>query len=187
MKYAVFECNDTVALCREARGAGFGSWIPMEVIRRLRQPRNKAPYYEEMYVCAMPGYIYVPYDWHEEFVRWVPEKYRVQLLYIQCGPTGLKKIVAQTMKKPAQVSLEELKRMDSMLRASPKVTSTEPPTAAEPAPEPELAVGQMVTVRAGVFVGLVGKVVQIGKKGFAVSLGARTVWFRAVLLQPDAK
>lgn len=173
--YAVFECADTVELCRQAREKGFETWVPMEEVKRVRRPKNKSPYIEVVRVCAMPGYIYVPFEEYELFHSWAPFRFRTQLLLMQGGSAGISVQAALNCKMPAKVPLSELKRMDDAIKGDTSVIESDPNFEFKP--------GDRVEVVAGVFRGLQGRVSKVGKKGVAVGLGPRIAWFSASLIQ----
>lgn len=133
MKYVVFACTSTKELFIEARNTGFEDvWIPMQRIRVMRKPRNRAPYYKDVDVCPVVGYIYVPAAQAKAFKAWCPEKYNIKAILVYMAPPGSSHLVHSALVKHATIELSELKEHEQAVKKQNKPAQRAEEVSAEP-------------------------------------------------------
>lgn len=124
MKFIVYSCRCTFELCNEAKKAGFQHvWTPLQLVKRLRQPKNRAPYFEETWEVAVPGYVYAPWLDYERFWRWCPQKFNIGTVPYYFGEAGIKRTDHLEHVKPATVELDDLLDHENAVRELRKVLS----------------------------------------------------------------
>jgi len=127
MKFSVYSCRLTFELCTEAKQAGFQHvWTPHRLARKLRSPKNRFPYVEEVWEAAVPGYVYGPAKDQARFRNWCPAKFNLSPLTEFYGPPGLPKHLHTNFIRAATVDLEDLQDHDAAVRALHRLLDARP-------------------------------------------------------------